>query len=51
MRGVIVRNRSVADLQALTGAKSVIAYGNIIYGTPTFKIDSSVKYNGSDLKE
>lgn len=51
MRGVIVRNRSVADLQALTSAKSVIAYGNIIYGTPTFKIDSSVKYNGSDLKE
>lgn len=49
MRGVIVKNRSVGDIQALAGTESVTAYGNIIYGTPKFIIDSSVKAYGSDL--
>lgn len=50
MRGVIVKTRSVGDLQALSGTKSVTAYGNIIYGTPNFLVDSSVKTYGSDIK-
>lgn len=49
MRGVIVKNRTLGDLQATSAVDSVTAYGNIIYGTPTFRIDSSVEAFGSDI--
>lgn len=49
LRGIIVKSRSIADIQATGNVKSITAYGNIIYGTPTFKIDSTVKTYGSDL--
>lgn len=51
MRGVIVKNRSTGDIQALSGVESVTAYGNIIYGTPKFVIDPSVKTYGSDFED
>ena len=49
MRGVIVKNRAIADIQASGDVKSITAYGNIIYGTPTFSIESPIKTYGSDL--
>ena len=49
MRGVIVKSRTVADLQATKDVDSITVYGNIIYGTPTYDIDPSVKAYGSDI--
>lgn len=48
--GVATNSRSLADLIAYKGAKSVCAYGNLTVKTPKFTADNGVAKSGNDFK-
>ncbi len=48
--GLIVRTRSMGDIIAEKGTKSVTSFGNLIDGSPKYQIASGVKTSGSAFR-